>query len=65
MNVFHYLCKNLVINKLCLLFYMKKSFFRIPLLVMTAVAAVCNAQVIGPRTLNMQQVVQLAQENSI
>ena len=29
------------------------------------VCAVCGAQVVGPRTLNMQQVVQLAQENSI
>ena len=29
------------------------------------VSGVCGAQVIGPRTLNMQQVVQLAQENSI
>lgn len=30
-----------------------------------AVTGLCEAQVIGPRTLNMQQVVQLAQENSI
>lgn len=43
---------------------MKKTFFKIPLLLSWAVT-VCNAQVIGPRTLNMQQVVQLAQENSI
>ena len=28
-------------------------------------SSICSAQVIGPRTLNMQQVVQLAQENSI
>lgn len=30
-----------------------------------AAHTVCSAQVIGPRTLTMQQVVQLAQENSI
>ena len=44
---------------------MRKTFFKIPLLLSWAVTTVCNAQVIGPRTLNMQQVVQLAQENSI
>ena len=44
---------------------MRKSFFKNSLLLFTVVTAVCNAQVIGPRTLNMQQVVQLAQENSI
>ena len=44
---------------------MKKTFFKIPLLLSWAVTTVCYAQVIGPRTLNMQQVVQLAQENSI
>ncbi|MBR5707463.1 MAG: TolC family protein [Bacteroidaceae bacterium] len=29
------------------------------------VSGVCGAQIVGPRTLNMQQVVELAQENSI
>jgi len=37
----------------------------IALAVVIGVSGVCGAQVIGPRTLNMEQVIQLAQENSI
>ena len=44
---------------------MRKTFLKVPLLLLLAVYAPGRAQVIGPRTLNMQQVVQLAQENSI
>ncbi|MBO4560392.1 MAG: TolC family protein [Bacteroidaceae bacterium] len=44
---------------------MRKTFLKVPLLLLLAVFAQGRAQVIGPRTLNMQQVVQLAQENSI
>jgi len=45
---------------------MKRPFLRV-LLVLPALMAhfVCGAQIIGPRTLTMQDVVQLAQENSI
>ena len=45
--------------------HMRKTFLKVPLLLLLAVFAQGRAQVIGPRTLNMQQVVQLAQENSI
>lgn len=45
--------------------HMRKTFLKVPLLLLLAVYAPGRAQVIGPRTLNMQQVVQLAQENSI
>ena len=45
--------------------HMRKTFLKVPLLLLLAVFAPGRAQVIGPRTLNMQQVVQLAQENSI
>lgn len=47
---------------------MRKAFPKVPLLLSLlsfCVFVPCGAQVIAPRTLNMQQVVQLAQENSI
>ena len=44
---------------------MKVSFSGIPALLLLTVHTVCGAQIIGPRTLTMQDVVQLAQENSI
>ena len=44
---------------------MKRSFFKAILLWVFGAVGVCNAQVIGPRTLTMQDVVRLAQENSI
>lgn len=44
---------------------MNKSFSKITVLFALTINTVCMAQVIGPRTLTMQQVVELAQENSI
>jgi hypothetical protein len=45
--------------------YMKKRFFGICLCLLSLTCSVCTAQVIEPRTLTMQDVVRLAQENSI
>jgi len=44
---------------------MKRCNIQLILVIITCFGGVCTAQVIGPRTLNMQQVVELAQENSI
>ena len=44
---------------------MKTDFSRVFLLLALLAHPLCKAQIIGPRTLSMQQVVQLAQENSI
>lgn len=44
---------------------MKKSFSGFAVLLTILAHSVCGAQVIGPRTLTMQDVVRLAQENSI
>ncbi|MBO7114181.1 MAG: TolC family protein [Bacteroidaceae bacterium] len=45
---------------------MKRPFLRVLLLLPALLAhAVCGGQIIGPRTLTMQEVIQLAQENSI
>lgn len=44
---------------------MKKTLFRVTLVTTFLVPTLCVAQIVGPRTLTMQDVVQLAQENSI
>ena len=44
---------------------MKLSFSKVAVLLALTFPAVCSAQIIGPRTLTMEDVVQLAQENSI
>lgn len=45
--------------------HFKVHFKKVTLIACLGMCGVCGAQVIGPRTINMQQVVQLAQENSI
>lgn len=45
--------------------FMRLSFSKLSVLLALAVNTFCRAQIVGPRTLTMQQVVQLAQEKSV
>ena len=44
---------------------MNKSFLKISVILILIINKVCSAQLIGPRTLTMEQVVELAHQNSI